>query len=71
MNEIYVKGYIQINNNPKSRVSFSCDTEQGFWIQWGNTTKALSRTVDITTKIQEAINNSELVNDLEIIDGGD
>ena len=66
MTKIYIEGYIELNDNKRSRVKFSCDTEQGFWNQWGNTEKSLSKTVDITSKIQEAINDSNIIYDLQI-----
>jgi hypothetical protein len=66
MTKIYVEGYIELNDSRRSRVKFNCSTEEGFWNQWGNTTEALCKTVDITSKIQEAINDSSIVYDLQI-----
>ena len=63
---IYVSGTIELNDNIHSKVKFSLDTETGFWSQWGNTNERMFKTVDITTKMQEAIMDSELINNLEI-----
>ena len=66
MTKIYVEGYIELNNSKRSRVKFNCSTDEDYWNQWGNTTEALGKTVDITTKIQEAINDSNIIYDLQI-----
>ena len=63
---IYVSGTIELNDNVHSKVKFSLDTEAGFWNQWGNTNERMFKTVDITTKMQEAIMDSELINNLQI-----
>ncbi len=57
---IYVSGTIELNDNIHSKVKFSCDTEQGFWNQWGNTDNKMFKTVDIVTKIQEAISDEKI-----------
>ena len=57
MTRIYIKGTIELDDNIHSKVNFSCDTEQGFWNQWGNSKEKMFKTVDIVTKIQEAIDN--------------
>lgn len=62
---IYVSGTIELNDNIHSKVKFSCDTEQGFWNQWGNTDNKMFKTVDIVTKIQEVISDAEIINNLE------
>ena len=63
---IYVSGTIELNDNIHSKVKFSLDTEAGTWQQWGNTNERMFKTVDIATKMQEAIMDSELINNLEI-----
>ena len=65
MTKIYVEGYIELNDSRRSRVKFNCSTDEDYWNQWGNTTEALGKTVDITTKIQEAINDSDIIYDLQ------
>ena len=63
---IYVSGTIELNNNIHSKVKFSCDTEQGFWNQWGNTDKKLFKTVDIVSKIQEVISDVEIIDNIKV-----
>jgi hypothetical protein len=63
---IYVSGTIELNDNIHSKVKFSCDTEQGFWNQWGNTDNKMFKTVDIVTKIQEAISDVEILNNIKV-----
>tara|TARA_B100001094_G_C17906568_1_gene659127 strand:- start:236 stop:460 length:225 start_codon:yes stop_codon:yes gene_type:complete len=63
---IYVSGTIELNDNIHSKVKFSCDTEQGFWNQWGNTDNKMFKTVDIVTKIQEAISDVEILNNIKM-----
>jgi len=63
---IYVSGTIELNDSVHSRVKFSLDTEIGSWQQWGNTNERMFKTVDIAAKMQEAIMDSELINNLEI-----
>ena len=63
---IYVSGTIELNDNIHSKVKFSCDTEQGFWNQWGNTEKKMFKTVDIVSKIQEVISDVEIIENLEM-----
>jgi len=61
MTRIYVSGTIELDDNIHSRVKFSLDTELGSWQQWGNTDEKMFKTVDIATKMQEAIMDSDLV----------
>ena len=63
---IYVSGTIELNDNIHSKVKFSLDTEAGTWQQWGNTNEKMFKTVDIATKMQEAIMDSDILNNLEI-----
>jgi hypothetical protein len=63
---IYISGTIELNNNIHSKVKFSCDTEQGFWNQWGNTDKKLFKTVDIVSKIQEVISDVEIIDNIKV-----
>lgn len=63
---IYVSGTIELNDNIHSKVKFSCDTEQGFWNQWGNTDKKLFKTVDIVSKIQEVISDVEIIDNIKV-----
>ena len=63
---IYVSGTIELNNNIHSKVKFSCDTEQGFWNQWGNTDKKLFKTIDIVSKIQEVISDVEIIDNIKV-----
>ena len=60
---IYVSGTIELNDNIHSKVKFSCDTEQGFWNQWGNTDEKLFKTV---TKIQEVISDVEIIDNIKV-----
>ncbi len=66
MTRIYVSGTIELDDNIHSRVKFSLDTELGSWQQWGNTDEKMFKTVDIATKMQEAIMDSDLVTNLQI-----
>tara|TARA_R110002153_G_scaffold216154_2_gene368781 strand:- start:273 stop:488 length:216 start_codon:yes stop_codon:yes gene_type:complete len=66
MTKVYITGTIEIDDNIHSKVKFSCDTEQGFWNQWGNTDKKLFKTVDIVSKIQEVISDVEIIENLEM-----
>lgn len=63
---IYVSGTIELNDNIHSKVKFSCDTEQGFWNQWGNTDSKMFKTVDIVTKIQEVISDVEILDNIKV-----
>ena len=63
---IYVSGTIELNDNIHSKVKFSCDTEQGFWNQWGNTDKKMFKTVDIVSKIQEVISDVEIIDNIKV-----
>jgi len=64
MTRILIEGTIELDSNNHSKVKFTCDTEQGFWNQWGNTEHKMFKTVDIVTKIQEAISNIEYNDDI-------
>ena len=66
MTKVYITGTIEIDDNIHSKVKFSCDTEQGFWNQWGNTEKKMFKTVDIVSKIQEVISNVEIIENLKM-----
>ena len=66
MTKVYITGTIEIDDNIHSKVKFSCDTEQGFWNQWGNTEKRMFKTVDIVSKIQEVISDVEIIENLEM-----
>tara|TARA_R110000787_G_scaffold248615_1_gene354158 strand:+ start:306 stop:521 length:216 start_codon:yes stop_codon:yes gene_type:complete len=66
MTKVYITGTIEIDDNIHSKVKFSCDTEQGFWNQWGNTEKKMFKTVDIVSKIQEVISDVEIIENLEM-----
>ena len=66
MTKVYITGTIEIDDNIHSKVTFSCDTEQGFWNQWGNTEKRMFKTVDIVSKIQEVISDVEIIENLEM-----
>ena len=63
---IYVSGTIELNDNIHSKVKFSCDKEQGFWNQWGNTDNKMFKTVDIVTKIQEVISDVEILDNIKV-----
>lgn len=63
---IYVSGTIELNDNIHSKVKFSCDTEQGFWNQWGNTNEKMFKTVDIVSKIQEVISDVEIIDNIKV-----
>ena len=63
---IYVSGTIELNDNIHSKVKFSCDTEQGFWNQWGNTEHKMFKTVDIVSKIQQAISDVEILDNIKV-----
>ena len=66
MTKVYITGTIEIDDNIHSKVKFSCDTEQGFWNQWGNTEKKMFKTVDIVSKIQKVISDVEIIENLEM-----
>jgi len=66
MTKVYITGTIEIDDNIHSKVKFTCDTEQGFWNQWGNTEKRMFKTVDIVSKIQEVISDVEIIENLEM-----
>ena len=66
MTKVYITGTIEIDDNIHSKVKFSCDTEQGFWNQWGNTEKKMFKTVDIVSKIQEVISDVEIIQNLKM-----
>ena len=66
MTKVYITGTIEIDDNIHSKVKFSCDTEQGFWNQWGNTEKRMFKTVDIVSKIQEVISDVEIIENLKM-----
>lgn len=65
MTRIYITGTIELDDNIHSKVKFSCDTEEGYWNQWGNSKEKMFKTVDIVTKIQKVISDAEIINNLE------